>query len=158
MITEEAIAQVEERRRAEARAKLCKSRVSREPIPGKPDAHAVRVDGREVGLLRRNNAVADWSAVYLENGADLHLGTWRGKAIALGMLKQHVMREDECRVVAELDVAVELARDLMPAGVTVRRGLREIRRVLLAGTMSPAVATMNAVHLLAHVTGVNASR
>lgn len=131
---------------------------SRAPMPGKPDAHEVRVDGRFVGLLRRSGPGADWSAVYLEDGADLHLGTWHGKAVALGVLKQHVMREEERRVVAELDMAVALARDLMPAGVTIRRGLREIRRVLLAGAMSPAVATMNAVHLLAHVTGVNASR
>ena len=102
--------------------------------------------------------VADAWRKTLEDGADLHLGTWHGKAVALGVLKQHVMREEERRVVAELDMAVALARDLMPAGVTIRRGLREIRRVLLAGAMSPAVATMNAVHLLAHVTGVNASR
>lgn len=154
---EKAVAQIEERRRAEARAKLCKSRVSREPIPGKPDAYAVRVDGREVGLLRRCGN-AEWSAVYLENGADLYLGTIHGKALALQHLKQHVMREDERRVVAELDVAVTIARDLMPNGVLIRAGLREIRGELLAGVRSPAVATMNAVHLLAHVTGVNASR
>ncbi len=158
MTTEAAIAQIDERRRAEARAKLCKSRVSREPIPGKPDAFEVRVDGRSVGLLRRASAVADWSAVYLENGADLHLGTWHGKAIALGVLKQHVMLEEERRVVAELDVAVALARDLMPNGILIRAGLREIRGDLLSGVRSPAVATMNAVHLLAHVTGINASR
>lgn len=154
---EKAVAQIEERRRAEARAKLCKSRVSREPIPGKPDAYVVRVDGREVGLLRRNNAVADWSAVYLENDADLHLGTWHGKAIALGMLKQHVMREDERRVAAELALADTIARDLWPRGLVVGV-LLEIRANMLAGGVSPAVATMNAVHVLAHVTGVNASR
>ena len=34
----------------------------------------------------------------------------------------------------------------------------EIRANMLAGGVSPAVATMNAVHVLAHVTGVNASR
>lgn len=157
MTAEAAIAQIDERLRAEWRAKFCKSRVSRAPMPGKPDAHEVRVDGRFVGLLRRSGPGADWSAVYLEDGADCHLGTWHGRAIALRELKQRVMLENERRVAAELDMAVTIARDLMPYGIRIRTGLREIRAGLLTGAMSPAVATMNAVHLLAHVTGVNAS-
>lgn len=143
--------------RAERRAIACKSRVSRTPIPDELDSYPVRIDGREVGLLRKF-AGGSWSAVYTVDGASLRVADDMPQRSALHMLKVVVMEEDERRVVAELDVAVELVRDLMPAGVTIRRGLREIRRVLLAGSMSPAVATMNAVHLLAHVTGVNASR
>lgn len=36
--------------------------------------------------------------------------------------------------------------------------LLRIRACMLAGRLSPAVATMNAVHALAEVTGVDASR
>ena len=157
MTREEAIAQIDERSRAEARAKLCKSRVSRDPIPGKPDAYAVRVDGREVGLLRRSNAVAQWSAVYLENGADLHLGTWHGKSIALNILKQHVMREYERRVAAEIVLADTIVRDIYPR-VLVAGVLTQIRANMLAGHISPTVATMHAVHVLTHLNGVDASR
>lgn len=157
MTRDEAIAQIDERYRAEARARLCKSRVSREPIPGKPDAFAVRVDGREVGLLRRSNAVAQWSAVYLENGADLHLGTWHGKAIALQRLKEHVMREDERRVAAEIILADTIVRDLYPR-VLVAGVLSQIHANLLAGHVGPTVATMHTVHVLTHLTGVAASR
>lgn len=144
-------------RRANARAHTCKSRVSRTPIPDELDAYPVRIDGREVGLLRKF-AGGSWSAVYTVDGANRRVADDMPQRSALHMLKVVVMEEDERRVVAELDVAVELARDLMPAGVLIRAGLREIRAGLLAGVMSPAVATMNAVHLLAHVTGVNASR
>lgn len=156
MTHEEAIAQIDERRRAEARAKICKSRVSRVPILGKPDVYAVRVDGRPVGLLRRMGT-AKWSAVYLEDGADLNLGIWHGKAIALQQLKQVVVREAERRVAAELTLAAMIARDHWPHGLIADILLR-IRAYMLAGRLSPAVATMNAVHALAEVTGVDASR
>lgn len=156
MTHEEVIAQIDERRRAEARAKVCKSRVSREPIPGKPDAFAVRVDGRHVGLLRRMGS-AKWSAVYLEDGADINLGTWHGKTIALQQLKQHVVREAERRVAAKLALAATIARDIWPHGLIADILLR-ICRDMLACRLSPAVASMNAVHALAEVTGVDASR
>jgi hypothetical protein len=131
--------------------------VCSKPIPGKPDAYAVRVDGREVGLLRRTNTIINWSAVYLEDGADVHLGTWHGKALALQRLKEHVMREDERRVAAELTLAETIVGDLFPRGMVVGVML-SIRANMLAGGVSPAAATMNAVHVLAHTTGVNASR
>lgn len=153
---EKAVAQIEERRRAEARAKLCKSRVSREPIPGKPDAHTVRVDGREVGLLRKHSG-GSWTAVYLLDGADRIVADDDSQRRALHRLKVEVMLEDERRVAAELAFADTIARDLFPRGMVVGV-LLQIRANMLAGGVSPAVATMNAVHVLAHVTGVNASR
>lgn len=97
---EKAVAQIEERRRAEARAKLCKSRVSREPIPGKPDAHTVRVDGREVGLLRKHSG-GSWTAVYLLDGADRIVADDDSQRRALHRLKVEVMLEDERRVAAQ---------------------------------------------------------
>lgn len=156
MTREEVIAQIDERCRAEARAKTCKSRVSREPIPGKQDAFNVRVNGRHVGLLRRIGN-AKWSSVYLENGADLHLGIWHGKAIALDILKRHVVREEERRVAAEIVLADTLAHDFYPR-VLVAGVLSQIRANMLAGHIGPTVATMHAVHVLTHLTGVDASR
>lgn len=113
---EKAVAQIEERRRAEARAKLCKSRVSREPIPGKPDAHTVRVDGREVGLLRKHSG-GSWTAVYLLDGADRIVADDDSQRRALHRLKVEVMLEDERRVAAELAFADTIARDLFPRGM-----------------------------------------
>lgn len=156
MTHEEAVAQVDERRRAETRAKLCKSRVSREPIPGKPDAFAVRVDGREVGLLRKFDG-GSWSAFYMVDGANRRVADDMPQRSALQRLKAEVMQEDERRVAAELVLADAIARDLWPRGMVVGV-LLQIRANMLAGGVSPAVATMNAVHVLAHTTGVNASR
>jgi hypothetical protein len=74
----------------------------------------------------------DWSAVYLEAGADINLGIWRGKAVALQRLKEHVMREDERRVAAELALADTLARPRLAEGGRVKRSLPE--RILAADT------------------------
>ena len=150
-----AVAQIEERRRAEARAKFCKSRVSREPVGS--GRYAVRVDGRYVGYLYKAGLPAHWGSVYDEAGVRVELGSVHGRACALDELKVHVMREDERRVAAELALADTIARDLFPRGMVVGV-LLQIRANMLAGGVSPAVATMNAVHVLAHTTGVNASR
>ena len=138
----------QERARAAHRAKFCKSRVAREPVG--PGRYAVRIDGRYVGYLYKAGLPAHWGSVYDETGARVELGPVHGRACALNELKVHVMRQDERRVAAELALADEIARDLWPRGLIVGV-LLEIRANMLAGGVSPAVATMNAVHVLAHV-------
>lgn len=142
--------------RAEKRALVCKSRVSRTPIPDELDAYPVRVDGREVGLLRKF-AGGIWSAFYTVDGANRRVADDMPQHSALQRLKAEVMEEDERRVAAELALADTIVRDLCPRGLVVGV-LSQVRANMLAGGLSPAVATMNAVHILSHMTGVLPSR
>lgn len=144
-----------ERGRAVMRAKVCKSRVAREPVG--PGRYAVRIDGRYVGYLYKAGLPAHWGSVYDDDGVRVELGSVHGWACALDELKVHVMRADERRVAAELALAETIVGDLFPRGMVVGVML-SIRANMLAGGVSPAVATMNAVHVLAHTTGVLPSR
>lgn len=156
-VPQDKLAATMERQRAEVRAGWCKSRVARYPAPG-TERHDVRVDGREVGYLARAGQAPLWCATWTAGEAPEYIGTDHGKPAALMLLKVRAMLEAERRVVSELDLAVALTRDIFPQATPLRGALKTIRAALLDGSLSPAVATMNAAHVLAHVTGVGARR
>ncbi len=148
-INREAIALIDERRRAEARAGAANIVIARSELADRPGAHQVSVDKVPVGYVRRSGAAAEWAAVYSPADEMFYLDTIHGRVMAAKRIAEHYFREQERQLSSEMLLAAQVALDLLPGGARLSSVLRTLRREMLrAIPTTPAKTRETAIHIL----------
>lgn len=147
-IDRQAREQIDERRRAEARARSCRPSIARGFMDG-TSHHEVKIGTGRIGYVRKEGT-GEWSSiVYDTTGEPQWLSRHPTRAFAAREIAERYFRDYERQVLAELALAKLVAADIWPRRRIIPHTLGMIAARLRAGQLDPEAAHQLGQNLLA---------